>query len=122
MQNRDRWRVALRSIDMFSLLACPDLGNRPYFPRSYHLAQLVRYESHSPKLISTLLLRATALRLPTIPSFGTFYADDAPKSTIALEYTYGRRTTPTGGTEVAHMWELGGGLPLIDLLNIPITP
>ncbi|KAM4695358.1 cytoplasmic dynein 2 light intermediate chain 1 [Discoglossus pictus] len=48
--------------------------------------------------------------------------DEAPKPTLALEYTFGRRAkghnTPK---DVAHFWELGGGTSLLDLIQIPIT-
>lgn len=48
--------------------------------------------------------------------------DEAPKPTLALEYTFGRRAkghnTPK---DIAHFWELGGGLSLMDLINIPIS-
>ncbi|XP_036429734.1 cytoplasmic dynein 2 light intermediate chain 1 [Colossoma macropomum] len=49
--------------------------------------------------------------------------DEAPKPTLALEYTFGRRAkghnTPK---DIAHLWELGGGTSLSDLVQIPITP
>ncbi|XP_018621541.2 cytoplasmic dynein 2 light intermediate chain 1 [Scleropages formosus] len=48
--------------------------------------------------------------------------DETPKSTLALEYTFGRRArghnTPK---DIAHFWELGGGTSLSDLIQIPIT-
>ncbi|KAM4772162.1 cytoplasmic dynein 2 light intermediate chain 1 [Rhinophrynus dorsalis] len=48
--------------------------------------------------------------------------DEAPKPTLALEYTFGRRAkghnTPK---DIAHFWELGGGTSLLDLIQIPIT-
>ncbi|XP_075060246.1 cytoplasmic dynein 2 light intermediate chain 1 [Mixophyes fleayi] len=48
--------------------------------------------------------------------------DEAPKPTLALEYTFGRRAkghnTPK---DIAHFWELGGGTSLLDLIPIPIT-
>uniref|UniRef100_A0A3P9IAH1 Cytoplasmic dynein 2 light intermediate chain 1 n=1 Tax=Oryzias latipes TaxID=8090 RepID=A0A3P9IAH1_ORYLA len=48
--------------------------------------------------------------------------DEAPKPTLALEYTFGRRArghnTPK---DIAHLWELGGGTSLSDLVQIPIT-
>uniref|UniRef100_A0A8B9HXC8 Cytoplasmic dynein 2 light intermediate chain 1 n=1 Tax=Astyanax mexicanus TaxID=7994 RepID=A0A8B9HXC8_ASTMX len=48
--------------------------------------------------------------------------DEAPKPTLALEYTFGRRArghnTPK---DIAHLWELGGGISLSDLVQIPIT-
>ncbi|XP_075719347.1 cytoplasmic dynein 2 light intermediate chain 1 isoform X2 [Rhinoderma darwinii] len=48
--------------------------------------------------------------------------DEAPKPTLALEYTFGRKAkghnTPK---DVAHFWELGGGTSLLDLIHIPIT-
>ncbi|XP_075451896.1 cytoplasmic dynein 2 light intermediate chain 1 [Ascaphus truei] len=48
--------------------------------------------------------------------------DEAPKPTLALEYTFGRRSkghnTPK---DIAHFWELGGGTSLLDLICIPIT-
>ncbi|XP_068184394.1 cytoplasmic dynein 2 light intermediate chain 1 [Antennarius striatus] len=49
--------------------------------------------------------------------------DEASKPTLALEYTFGRRAkghnTPK---DIAHLWELGGGTSLSDLVQIPITP
>ncbi|XP_022619384.1 cytoplasmic dynein 2 light intermediate chain 1 [Seriola dumerili] len=49
--------------------------------------------------------------------------DESSKSTLALEYTFGRRarghSTPK---DIAHLWELGGGTSLSDLVQIPITP
>nr|AAH79201.1 Dynein cytoplasmic 2 light intermediate chain 1 [Rattus norvegicus] len=48
--------------------------------------------------------------------------DEPAKPTLALEYTYGRKTkghnTPK---DIAHFWELGGGTSLLDLISIPIT-
>ncbi|XP_029305964.1 cytoplasmic dynein 2 light intermediate chain 1 [Cottoperca gobio] len=49
--------------------------------------------------------------------------DEPSKSTLALEYTFGRRArghnTPK---DIAHLWELGGGVSLSELGQIPITP
>lgn len=49
--------------------------------------------------------------------------DEVSKPTLALEYTFGRRArghnTPK---DIAHLWELGGGTSLSDLVQIPITP
>ncbi|XP_070697416.1 cytoplasmic dynein 2 light intermediate chain 1-like [Pempheris klunzingeri] len=49
--------------------------------------------------------------------------DEPSKPTLALEYTFGRRArghnTPK---DIAHLWELGGGISLSDLVQIPITP
>ncbi|XP_072532962.1 cytoplasmic dynein 2 light intermediate chain 1 [Salminus brasiliensis] len=49
--------------------------------------------------------------------------DEVPKPTLALEYTFGRRArghnTPK---DIAHLWELGGGISLSDLVQIPVTP
>ncbi|VDM47165.1 unnamed protein product [Toxocara canis] len=42
------------------------------------------------------------------------------KPTIALEYTYGRRTRGMI-KDVAHIWELGGGTSLLNLMDIPLT-
>uniref|UniRef100_A0A3P8Y8M9 Cytoplasmic dynein 2 light intermediate chain 1 n=1 Tax=Esox lucius TaxID=8010 RepID=A0A3P8Y8M9_ESOLU len=48
--------------------------------------------------------------------------DEPSKPTLALEYTFGRRArghnTPK---DIAHLWELGGGTSLSDLVQIPIT-
>ncbi|MCI4376599.1 hypothetical protein PGIGA_G00190170 [Pangasianodon gigas] len=49
--------------------------------------------------------------------------DEAPKPTLALEYTFGRRARAHSTLkDVAHLWELGGGTSLSDLVQIPITP
>lgn len=72
------------------------------------------------------------------------YLQETPKPTVALEYTYGRRSnTVTNAKDIAHIWELGtragwpapcvvtswymhfdagGGMLLSDLINVPITP
>ncbi|CAG9530736.1 unnamed protein product [Cercopithifilaria johnstoni] len=42
------------------------------------------------------------------------------KPTIALEYTYGRRNRGKL-KDVAHIWELGGGTNLCNLLQIPLS-
>ncbi|KAK2852844.1 hypothetical protein Q7C36_008045 [Tachysurus vachellii] len=48
--------------------------------------------------------------------------DEAPKPTLALEYTFGRRARAHNTLkDVAHLWELGGGTSLSDLVQIPIT-
>ncbi|KAM3606560.1 uncharacterized protein V6R79_018711 [Siganus canaliculatus] len=48
--------------------------------------------------------------------------DEPPKATLAMEYTFGRRArghnTPK---DIAHLWELGGGTSLSDLVQIPVT-
>ncbi|TSK42162.1 Cytoplasmic dynein 2 light intermediate chain 1 [Bagarius yarrelli] len=49
--------------------------------------------------------------------------DEASKPTLALEYTFGRRARAHNTLkDVAHLWELGGGTSLSDLVQIPITP
>uniref|UniRef100_A0A665WUP9 Cytoplasmic dynein 2 light intermediate chain 1 n=1 Tax=Echeneis naucrates TaxID=173247 RepID=A0A665WUP9_ECHNA len=49
--------------------------------------------------------------------------DEPSKPTLALEYTFGRRarghSTPK---DIAHLWELGGGISLSELVQIPINP
>ncbi|GIX68262.1 cytoplasmic dynein 2 light intermediate chain 1 [Caerostris darwini] len=47
---------------------------------------------------------------------------ETPKSTLALEYLFGRRNKGIeSGKEICHIWELGGGTLFMDLLEIPIT-
>ncbi|XP_015233692.1 PREDICTED: cytoplasmic dynein 2 light intermediate chain 1 [Cyprinodon variegatus] len=49
--------------------------------------------------------------------------DETPKPTLALEYTFGRRSSAHSTLkDVTHTWELGGGTSLSDLIQIPITP
>ena len=47
--------------------------------------------------------------------------DDRPKATVALEYTYGRRSGAGSAKDIAHIWELGGGKRLQQLIEVPIT-
>lgn len=47
--------------------------------------------------------------------------DEAPKPTVALEYTYGRRAKGHN-VDVGHIWELGGGTWLSKLVDIPVNP
>ncbi|XP_026212675.1 cytoplasmic dynein 2 light intermediate chain 1 [Anabas testudineus] len=49
--------------------------------------------------------------------------DESSKPTLALEYTFGRRARGHNTLkDIAHLWELGGGTSLSDLVQIPITP
>jgi dynein light intermediate chain 2 len=47
---------------------------------------------------------------------------DKPKPTVAMEYTFGRRSTGASAKDIAHIWELGGGKKLSDLVAVPIDP
>ncbi|KAL8611152.1 hypothetical protein ACOMHN_064442 [Nucella lapillus] len=47
--------------------------------------------------------------------------DEAPKATVALEYTFGRRAKGHN-VDVGHIWELGGGTWLSKLMDIPLNP
>ncbi|XP_033645784.1 cytoplasmic dynein 2 light intermediate chain 1-like [Asterias rubens] len=47
--------------------------------------------------------------------------EEPPKPTTALEYTFGRKAKGHNMTkDVAHMWELGGGTFLSELVEVPI--
>ncbi|XP_050406960.2 cytoplasmic dynein 2 light intermediate chain 1 [Patella vulgata] len=49
--------------------------------------------------------------------------DEAPKPTVALEYTFGRRAKGHNiAKDVGHIWELGGGTWLSKLMDIPLNP
>lgn len=49
--------------------------------------------------------------------------EEKPKPTVALEYTFGRRSNHTSNVkDIAHIWELGGGTHLKELVIVPITP
>ena len=51
-----------------------------------------------------------------------FYRDEQPKATTALEYTFGRRSKGANLVkDVAHVWELGGGTFLSNLIETPIN-
>ncbi|KAL4237941.1 Cytoplasmic dynein 2 light intermediate chain 1 [Mactra antiquata] len=47
---------------------------------------------------------------------------EAPKPTVALEYTYGRRAKGHNmAKDIGHLWELGGGTWLSKLMDIPLN-
>lgn len=47
---------------------------------------------------------------------------DAPKSTLALEYTYGRKSRSNDlGKDIVHIWELGGGSSTVELIESVLT-
>ncbi|CAM9966207.1 unnamed protein product [Scytosiphon promiscuus] len=49
--------------------------------------------------------------------------DGIPKPTVALEYMFARRASAANRPkDVAHIWELGGGPHVSDLVRVPITP
>ena len=39
-----------------------------------------------------------------------------------MEYTFGRRSSGVSGKDIAHIWELGGGKKLSDLVSVPLDP
>lgn len=48
--------------------------------------------------------------------------DESPKSTTALDYTFGRRAKGHNiAKDIGHIWELGGGTFLSKLIDIPIN-
>jgi len=50
-------------------------------------------------------------------------ADEKPKPSVALEYTFGRRTNAAGDRkDLCQIWELGGGDKLKELVPIVLTP
>ncbi|CAL8069515.1 unnamed protein product [Calicophoron daubneyi] len=49
--------------------------------------------------------------------------DDRVKPTLALDYTFGRKSAINfAAKSVVHIWELGGGSQLADLIDITINP
>lgn len=47
--------------------------------------------------------------------------EEPPRHTLALEYTYGRKSGKTLVKDVCHLWELGGGALFTSLLATPLT-
>ncbi|KND01166.1 uncharacterized protein SPPG_04256 [Spizellomyces punctatus DAOM BR117] len=48
--------------------------------------------------------------------------EEPPAPTVGLEYTFGRRTRGVNAVkDVAHIWELAGGIFLSDLIKIPVN-
>ena len=49
-------------------------------------------------------------------------AKDDTQSLLWLEYTYGRRSSNNSlQKDIAHIWELGGGKKLADLIKVPMS-
>ncbi|KAH3848343.1 cytoplasmic dynein 2 light intermediate chain 1-like [Dreissena polymorpha] len=49
--------------------------------------------------------------------------NEAPKPTVALEYTYARRSKGHNmAKDIGHIWELGGGTWLSKLMDVPLNP
>ena len=51
---------------------------------------------------------------------GLLNKDEEPKATLALEYSYCSKTKQ-GRKEIAHIWEIGGGTAMQNLLDVPLT-
>ena len=47
--------------------------------------------------------------------------DESPKQTLALEYTFGRKTNQNLVKDVCHLWELGGGTLYTNLVETPLV-
>jgi hypothetical protein len=49
------------------------------------------------------------------------YIEEAPTPTVALEYTFGRKSRPMSSIkDVTNIWELAGGAMLSKLVDIPL--
>eukprot|EP00638_Chattonella_subsalsa_P003693 CAMPEP_0117746320 /NCGR_PEP_ID=MMETSP0947-20121206/7877_1 /TAXON_ID=44440 /ORGANISM="Chattonella subsalsa, Strain CCMP2191" /LENGTH=464 /DNA_ID=CAMNT_0005563623 /DNA_START=64 /DNA_END=1458 /DNA_ORIENTATION=- len=49
--------------------------------------------------------------------------DDKPKPTVALEYQFARRSGGGSAKDIAHLWELGGGMKsTTELIRVAISP
>ena len=48
--------------------------------------------------------------------------EETPSPTVALEYTFGRKSRPMSSIkDVTNIWELAGGAMLSKLVDIPLT-
>jgi len=48
--------------------------------------------------------------------------DEEPKPTLALEYSFLRKINAADGRkDVAHLWEIGGGTAMQNMLDVPLT-
>ncbi|KAM9476494.1 cytoplasmic dynein 2 light intermediate chain 1 isoform 1-T2 [Clarias gariepinus] len=82
----------------------------------------IEEDSHAP-CERTVFFMGSKTGGKTTILFRCIDRDEVPKPTLALEYTFGRRARAHNTLkDVAHLWELGGGTSLSDLVQIPITP
>ena len=51
---------------------------------------------------------------------GLLNKDEEPQATLALEYSYCSKTTQ-GRKDIAHIWEVGGGTAMQNLLDVALT-
>jgi len=76
----------------------------------------------------TLLLQSTIKRIgskgvgKTTLVHRFLERDEPAKQTLALEYTFGRKTNQNLIKDVCHIWELGGGTMFTNLLETPLSP
>ncbi|KAL4641190.1 cytoplasmic dynein 2 light intermediate chain 1 [Arapaima gigas] len=79
-------------------------------------------ETAEPSWDPSGVCERTVFFMGTKAAFFCFDRDETPKSTLALEYTFGRRARGHNKPkDIAHFWELGGGTSLSDLIQIPVT-
>ncbi|TPP61411.1 Cytoplasmic dynein 2 light intermediate chain [Fasciola gigantica] len=82
-----------------------------------------RMESSEEKPDSTIVFFGSCSSGKTTVINRLLEREEKTKPTLALDYTFGRKATGALPTKsVAHLWELGGGVRLADLLGVPISP
>ncbi|KAI9204137.1 uncharacterized protein BJ171DRAFT_582113 [Polychytrium aggregatum] len=79
-------------------------------------------ENSDAGLESTLFVCGTKRAGKTSVILRFLDREEPPLPTVALEYTFGRRTRGVNSVkDITHIWELAGGTFLSDLVEIPVT-
>ncbi|KAI8911722.1 hypothetical protein EDD86DRAFT_188570 [Gorgonomyces haynaldii] len=78
---------------------------------------------HEEQQLETVLLFVGAKQCGKTTVINRFLdKEEQPNKTVALEYTFGRKSKNVNGLkDITHIWELAGGTMLSDIATIPIT-
>ncbi|OMJ85848.1 hypothetical protein SteCoe_12762 [Stentor coeruleus] len=83
----------------------------------WSIAESVEIPISSPQRTLLIVGERKAGKSSIVQNFLLQNSEEAPKATVALEYKFARSTSDS----VAHIYELGGGRLLSNLINFPIT-
>lgn len=85
--------------------------------------QQLNVSDNADKVTDKYILFAGASSCGKTTAILKFLARDEPtRPTIALEYTFARKSSNMQNKMTGHIWELGGGTHLTKLVEVPINP
>lgn len=121
-QTKCIWDLCIQATERAELNTTRDVDSKGPFLKACLMFPGVVQENSNKSVESTMFVVGAKSAAKTSIILRFLDRDEQPKPTTALEYTFGRRSKNNNMLkDVAHVWELGGGIALSNLIEVPIT-